>query len=294
MGVRMSNLSANEMNTALSQRLLSIFERSRDRKYAAAKEAKKKKPKPAEESADDADHVDSNAPPRGVLGKDSYYAQNGSNYIGSLDGRGVYRVFDHPHLDEIRDMVRETAEFPGGPPENFNPGAKDKEKKPALQKYPYAWEAHHILPGSAFYYELEDGTVFTYQQLRLILQSEYNLNHGHNIIMLPDQAWAVPVHALLQHPGDHPNYTQQVMRQMKVIAKDIQAKIDSKQAHEALLEDIFKQLQQLENRYWILLVKLSRAVVASVTQGKEYKHALVRYAPKDLKAKSRYEWGALY
>ncbi|WP_181791302.1 AHH domain-containing protein [Myxococcus llanfairpwllgwyngyllgogerychwyrndrobwllllantysiliogogogochensis] len=290
----MSNLSANEMNTALSQRLLSIFERSRDRKYAAAKEAKKKKPKPAEESADDADHVDSNAPPRGVLGKDSYYAQNGSNYIGSLDGRGVYRVFDHPHLDEIRDMVRETAEFPGGPPENFNPGAKDKEKKPALQKYPYAWEAHHILPGSAFYYELEDGTVFTYQQLRLILQSEYNLNHGHNIIMLPDQAWAVPVHALLQHPGDHPNYTQQVMRQMKVIAKDIQAKIDSKQAHEALLEDIFKQLQQLENRYWILLVKLSRAVVASVTQGKEYKHALVRYAPKDLKAKSRYEWGALY
>ncbi|NTX10535.1 AHH domain-containing protein [Myxococcus sp. CA056] len=290
----MSNLSANEMNTALSQRLLSIFERSRDRKYAAAKEAKKKKPKPAEESADDADHVDSNAPPRGVLGKDNYYAQNGSNYIASLDGRGVYRVFDHPHLDEIRDMVRETAEFPGGPPENFNPGAKDKEKKPALQKYPYAWEAHHILPGSAFYYELEDGTVFTYQQLRLILQSEYNLNHGHNIIMLPDQAWAVPVHALLQHPGDHPNYTQQVMRQMKVIAKDIQAKIDSKQAHEALLEDIFKQLQQLENRYWILLVKLSRAVVASVTQGKEYKHALVRYAPKDLKAKSRYEWGALY
>ncbi|MCP3165929.1 MXAN_0050 family toxin nuclease [Myxococcus qinghaiensis] len=290
----MSNLSANEMNTALSQRLLAIFERSRDRKYAAAKEAKKKKPKPAEESADDADHVDSNAQPRGVLGKDNYYAQNGSDYIASLDGRGVYRVFDHPHLDEIRDMVRETAEFPGGPPENFNPGAKDKEKKPALQKYPYAWEAHHILPGSAFYYELKSGPAFTYQQLRLILQSEYNLNHGHNIIMLPDQAWAVPVHALLQHPGDHPNYTQQVMRDMKTIAQRIQEKIDSNSDHKLLVVDIFTKLKNLEDDYWRMLVKLSRAVVAAVTQGKEYKHHLVRYAPKDLKAKSRYEWGSLY
>jgi len=290
----MSNLSANEMNTALSQRLLAIFERSRDRKYAAAKEAKKNKPKPAEESADDADHVDSNAQPRGVLGKDNYYAQNGSNYIASLDGRGVYRVFDHPHLDEIRDMVRETAEFPGGPPENFNPGAKDKEKKPALQKYPYAWEAHHILPGSAFYYELEDGPVFTYQQLRLILQSEYNLNHGHNIIMLPDQAWAVPVHALLQHPGDHPNYTQQVMRQMKVIAKKLQKEIDSQKDHKSLVTEIFNRLKEIEEDYWDMLVGLSRAVVASVTAGKEYKHSLVRYAPKDKNAKSRYEWGSLY
>ncbi|NTX53309.1 AHH domain-containing protein [Myxococcus sp. CA051A] len=290
----MSNLSANEMNTALSQRLLAIFERSRDRKYAAAKEANKKKPKPAEESADDADHVDSNAQPRGVLGKDNYYAQNGSNYIASLDGRGVYRVFDHPHLDEIRDMVRETAEFPGGPPENFNPRAKDKEKKPALQKYPYAWEAHHILPGSAFYYELKSGTAFTYQQLRLILQSEYNLNHGHNIIMLPDQAWAVPVHALLQHPGDHPNYTQQVMQDMKVIAKNLQKEIDKQKDHGLLVTDIFNKLKELEDDYWDILVDLSRAVVATVTAGKEYKHPLVRYAPKDKKAKSRYEWGSLY
>ncbi|NTX38170.1 AHH domain-containing protein [Myxococcus sp. CA033] len=290
----MSNLSANEMNTALSQRLLSIFERSRDRKYAAAKEAKKKKPKPAEESADDADHVDSNAQPRGVLGKDGYYAQNGSDYIASLDGRGVYRVFDHSYLDEIRDLVRQTAEFPGGPPENFNPRAKDKEKKPALQKYPYAWEAHHILPGSAFYYELKDGPAFTYKQLRLILQSEYNLNHGHNIIMLPDQAWAVPVHALLQHPGDHPIYTQQVIRDMKVIAKDIQEKINSNQDHKALVMDIFTQLKDLEEDYWDLLVDLSRAVVASVTAGKEYKHDLVRYTPKGKQAKSRYEWGSLY
>lgn len=290
----MSNLSANEMNTALAQRLLAIFERSRDRKYAAAKEAKKKKPKPAEESADDADHVDGNAPPRGVLGKDNHYAQNGSDYIASLDGRGVYRVFDHSYLDEIRDLVRETAEFPGGPPENFNPGAKDKEKKPALQKYPYAWEAHHILPGSAFYYELKSGPAFTYKQLRLILQSEYNLNHGHNIIMLPDQAWAVPVHALLQHPGDHPNYTQQVMRDMKVIAQRIQEKIDANSDHKLLVVDIFTKLKNLEDDYWRMLVRLSRSVVAAVTQGKEYKHSLVRYAPKDLKAKSRYEWGSLY
>ncbi|NTX05923.1 AHH domain-containing protein [Myxococcus sp. CA040A] len=290
----MSNLSANEMNTALSQRLLSIFERSRDRKYAAAKEANKKKPKPAEESADDADHVDSNAQPRGVLGKDGYYAQNGSDYIASLDGRGVYRVFDHSYLDEIRDLVRQTAEFPGGPPENFNPRAKDKEKKPALQKYPYAWEAHHILPGSAFYYELKSGPAFNHKQLRLILQSEYNLNHGHNIIMLPDQAWAVPVHALLQHPGDHPTYTQQVMEEMKAIAEKLQKEIDAQKDHKALVTKIFEYLKDLEEQYWDMLVELSRAVVESVTQGKQYVHEFVRYTPKGKKAKSRYEWGSLY
>ncbi|MFP2958749.1 AHH domain-containing protein [Myxococcus sp. 1LA] len=290
----MSNLSASEMNTEMAQRLLGIFERSRDRKYTAAKAAKKKKPKPTDSAADDADHVDGSAAPRGVLGKDSDYAQNGSDYIASLDGRDVYRVFDHSYLDEIRDLVKQTAEFPGGPPENFNPRAKDKDKKPALQKYPYAWEAHHILPGSAFYYELKDGPAFTYRQLRLILQSDYNLNHGHNIIMLPDQAWAVPVHALLQHPGDHPNYTQQVMRDMKGIASEIQEKIDENKDHKMLSVDIFERLKELEEDYWDLLVGLSRAVVAAVTAGKEYKHDLVRYAPQGKKATSRYEWGSLY
>ncbi|WP_284663641.1 AHH domain-containing protein [Myxococcus sp. SDU36] len=290
----MSNLNASEMNTELAQRLLSIFERSRDRKYAAAKAAKKKKPKPADSAADDADHVDDSAAPRGVLGKDSDYAQNGSDYIASLDGRDVYRVFDHAYLDEIRDLVKQTAEFPGGPPENFNPRAKDKDKKPALQKYPYAWEAHHILPGSAFYYELKDGPAFTYRQLRLILQSDYNLNHGHNIIMLPDQAWAVPVHALLQHPGDHPIYTQQVIRDMKGIASEIQEKIDESKDHNMLSFDIFTRLKELEEDYWDLLVGLSRAVVAAVTNGKEYKHDFVRYVPKGKKATSRYEWGSLY
>ncbi|QQR44623.1 AHH domain-containing protein [Myxococcus xanthus] len=290
----MSNLSASEMNTELAQRLLSIFERSRDRKYTAAKAAKKKKPKPAASAADDADHVDDSAAPRGVLGKDSDYAQNGSDHIASLDGRDVYRVFDHSYLDEIRDLVKQTAEFPGGPPENFNPRAKDKDKKPALQKYPYAWEAHHILPGSAFYYELKDGPAFTYRQLRLILQSDYNLNHGHNIIMLPDQAWAVPVHALLQHPGDHPIYTHEVMLDLKVISQKLQKEIDAQKDHAALVTSIFEQLKDLEEKYWDLLVGLSRAVVESITAGTQYVHEFVRYAPKDKKAKSRYEWGSLY
>ena len=151
-----------------------------------------------------------------------------------------------------------------------------------------------MLPGSAFYYETANGPSFTFQQLRLLLQTDYNINHGHNIIMLPDQAWAVPVHALLQHPGDHPNYTQTIMREMKVISKKLQAKIDSKKDHKGLVEDIFEKLKELEEKYWDFLVALSRAVVESVTAGKEYKHDLVRYAPKDKKAKSRYEWGSLY
>src|SRR6185503_6446963 len=113
--------------------------------------------------------------------------------------------------EHIRDLVRKTAEFPGGPPENFDPSAKSPLGGSAGQKWPYAWEAHHMLPGSSFYYMMkvngQDRAPYTYQQMRLILVSDYNINHGHNIINLPDESWAVPVHALIQHPGDHPQYT---------------------------------------------------------------------------------------
>ena len=39
---------------------------------------------------------------------------------------------------------------------------------------------------------------------RLLLQTEYDINHSHNIIMLPRISKGVPVHALIQHARDHP------------------------------------------------------------------------------------------
>jgi len=289
-------LTPKQMNTELAQRLKDIFERSKKRRYAAFQAAEKLKKKDKSDDASE-EHVDGAAMPRGVLAKDSQYAQRGSDYVRAQSGRGVYKNFDHPHLEHIRDAVRERAEFPGGPAANFTPSAKAPDGGKALQGHPYAWEAHHILPGSAFYYETAKGPCFTFRQLWILLQSDYNLNNGHNIIMLPTEDWAPPVHVLLQHPSDHPEYTQKVMADMKTIADELQKKIDQQQPHQDVAADFVQELEGLESKYWKYIVGLSRAVVYAVCAGQDFTEApgafeSVRFATAD--GSTSYPYGALY
>lgn len=281
-------------NTELARRLNAIFKRSLVRKdaarAAAREEAKKSKPKKGKKKAAEPpdEHLDPNAPLNGVLAKGDNYARRGYTYLKAQDGRGVYRNFSHAHLEEIRDMVKERAEFPEGPKENFNPTYN--------QEYPYDWAAHHMLPGSAFYYEMKDGKpAFTYKQLRLLLMSDYNINHGHNIINLPTEDWAVPVHSLICHPSDHETYTLRVMDEMRKVSKRLQSVIDSGEPHGNLPESAFEALKKLEEQFWNFLVKLSRALVAAKVAGVKYvgpgsEH--VRYANKD--GVTHYEWGSLW
>jgi hypothetical protein len=287
--------SRHNPNTELARRLNAIFKRSLARREAARtaakEEAKKTRPKKSKKAAAPPPpdgHLDPNAPLNGVLAKGDNYARRGYTFLKEQDGRGVYRNFSHAHLDEIRDMVKERAEFPEGPKENFNPTY--------TQQYPYAWEAHHMLPGSAFYYEMKDGKpAFTYKQLRLLLMSEYNINHGHNIINLPAEDWAVPVHSLICHPSDHETYTLKVMDEMRKVSQDLQKLIDSQKPHGNLPELVFQQLQKLEGRFWNFLVKLGRGLVAAKVAGVRYTGAgseHVRYANKD--GSSHYEWGSLW
>ncbi|OJH37741.1 AHH domain-containing protein [Cystobacter ferrugineus] len=286
--------SRYEPNTELAQRLNALYQRSLKRKdaarTAAKEEAKKNKPKKGKKKAETSPpdgHLDPNAPLNGVLAKGDNYARRGYTYIKSQDGRGVYRNFDHAHLNEIRDMVKERAEFPEGPKENFNPTY--------TQQHPYAWAAHHMLPGSAFYYETKDGKpAFTYKQIRLLLMSDYNINHGHNIIMLPVEDWAVPVHSLICHPSDHEAYTLKVMDEMRKVSKRLQEVIDSGEPHGNLPETVFEALKKLEEQFWNFLTKLSRLLVAAKVSGVRYvgpgsEH--VRYANKD---GTPYEWGSLW
>jgi len=291
----MTFVSKGELNTDLAQKLKRILARSAQKRYAAFKEEKKKQKKQNDPAAA-GEHVDANAIPKGVLGKVKGYALNGSAYLRSKDGRGVYRNFSHKHLEHIRDLVRQSAEFPGGPPENFDPTAKAPTGGNAGQKWPYAWEAHHMLPGSAFYYVMKvngkEEHAFTFQQLELILLSDYNINHGHNIINLPDEAWSVPVHSLIQHPGDHPRYTQLVMTKLKEISEKLQEKIDQKQPHKLLQADVFNQLKNLEEDFWEYLVDLSRDLVQAIAEGQKFEHPHVRYSPET--GTSTYEWGSLY
>lgn len=138
-----------EVNTELAQRLQDILKDGTDRKFTAGtprKKRKRKKNKGAPQSA----HSNPETEPCSVLGKNSIYAQNGSDYLRAHDGRGVYRNFSHKHLDVIREFAKKVAEFPGGPPQNFDPRAKDAKSLAAGANWPYLWNAHHVIPGDAF------------------------------------------------------------------------------------------------------------------------------------------------
>jgi hypothetical protein len=234
-----------------------------------ASQAQKKKD---ETDGEKKPHVTRGAPCKAVLAKKKGYAQAGSNHIRSLEGRGVYNVFTHltQFLAKEPDILAEMiayCSFPGEHKPNFDPGCKIGSKK-AGQKYPYPWEAHHMLPGSAFYYEKAPGQpCFTAEQYEILIQSEYDINEGTNVIMLPDKEdHTVFIHALLAHPSDHQNYTALVMDGMNDISTKISELEKSAKPHDEIVASFVKELKDLENRCWKLLVKLSRAIVLARMQ----------------------------
>lgn len=274
--------------TEQERALKNIFRLNYDRKDQARKQAKPAAPKKEHDTnPSSGDHIDPTAPLKGVLAKGDRYPWRGHDYLKKQDGRGVYRNFAHPHLEGIRNEVRQKAEFPGGPEENFNPAFR--------HRYPYAWRAHHLLPSSAFYYETKDKKpAFTYKQLRLILLSDYNINHGHNIIMLPWSDDSVFIHCLLCHPSNHPDYTLKVMNEMQKVSRELQKVIDSQEPHGSLPEQCFERLKKLEDFFWRFLVVLGKLTVQARAAGRRYtglgsEH--IRYESAD--GKKQYSYGSL-
>jgi hypothetical protein len=188
-----------------------------------------------------------------------------------LDGRLVYNSFGHltgiRTPEEISDIA-EVCSFPGPRVENFDPGAKIQGKN-AGQRYPYPWEAHHLIPGSALYLEEAPGKpVFTVEQYEILLQSTYDINNGHNIIMLPNtDDESVYFHCLIAHPSDHRGYTKLVMDGLKAIATEIEKLVAQAQPHDDIVRSFAEELEQLEEDSWDVIVKLGKAVVGAALQG---------------------------
>jgi A nuclease family of the HNH/ENDO VII superfamily with conserved AHH len=276
-----------QMNTALAQDIkavlvLTLEDGARIRDLVAKLKALPYPPPPAEPEPGRADrngdetpggHVSSTAPAVAVLAKDTKYARRGVRFIKDQNGRGVYQKFDH--LDAIRSIsesdlnaVKEAARFPGGPKHNFNLSFG--------MRFPYIWRAHHILPGSAFYYETKDGPIFRPEHFEILLQTEYNVNSGHNVILLPFEDWAVLVHALIQHPSDHPTYTQGVMTRLGAIARQLQASIKENR-HDQAKKDFLEELRSAEDDFWDALVALGGKVARGLISGPRYQSKLVKY-----------------
>ncbi len=286
-------LTPNEMNTPEAKKRKEWFDKVAKEGYSPS--GALPEPKSLEEEAQQrAAHAARDVPPVAVLAKGYQYAQRGSNFIRKLGGRGVYNAVDERF---VREEFGEEfiATFPDlRASQNFDPGARSLKGKKAGQTFPYPWEAHHLLPASAFYYETEVGDemrpVFTPDQYRLLLTTDYNINLGHNIIMLPKQARAVPVHKLIQHPSDHPEYTQRVMADMRQVSDDLQKLMRKVKDHDAVKASLAANLKRLEEDYWRTVVALGRDSVRAVSAGERLGDNSVRYVSK---SGTVYQWGAL-
>jgi len=262
------------VNSDVSKKIKKIYADSLNRKHEQRKERKEEARRRINEGqGGDEEHADLNAPLKGILGKGDNYARRAHNYIKSKDGRGVYKNFNFEHLTEVREIVADIAIFPGSRKKNFNPTY--------TQKYPYKWEAHHLLPGSAFYYEIDGELVFTLKQIRLILQTDYNINHGHNLIFLPSVDWACPVHTLVCHPSDHPNWTMKIMGMIKEISHSLSKIEEDSKPHEQIKTNLFEELKDTEEQAWDDLVALSRRVVPAAWNDVRIVNDLVKFETKD-------------
>ncbi|MFP2930626.1 AHH domain-containing protein [Pyxidicoccus sp. 3LG] len=155
---------------------------------------------------------------------------------------------------------------------------------------PYQWTAHHLIP-----HELLTEKELGAAEYQLLMESGYDVNNGHNGIIAPMCDWAVPMHCVLQHLGNHPNYTGKVIGMLagvkrslgKLAAQVKQKKMDHSHAHAALLD----QLTKIENELWSYLLDLSRQVVPEALQGNQLSHPHVAFVRN--KGQSLYRFGVL-
>jgi hypothetical protein len=274
--------AAKPINTAFAKELKELFEDDLKKKQAARRKENKEKKKAAKQKGEE--HVASDEPLKGVLAKDGKYAQNGHDYLKSVNGRGVYQNVDHPYFAHIKDLVADRCKFPDAKqPDNFNPASQYKQKRP------YPWQAHHILPGEAFYCELSSGPIFTPEQIELILKSDYNINDGHNIMMMPALNRHVCVHRLMQHAGSHNKYSVMVMKGLKKLSDKLKKIVDQKKEHEDVTANVAEELRKMEDAYWNWLVKVSRSVVTKMAGSIQYEYDPIKFKT----ASSNRRWGSL-
>ncbi|MBZ4417485.1 AHH domain-containing protein [Myxococcus sp. RHSTA-1-4] len=234
-------------------------------------------------SREAAPHVDPGNPKRAILAKGSSYARNGAAYI-----RGTrpseYSTFPHLGPAAFQADVQSRASI--SQPSNFNPELTG-------QSLPYPWRAHHLIPGEAFYTEDSEGELIfdKEENFDIVLQTPYDIDHGHNLILLPSLAWAVPVHALMQHPNNHNGYTKDVMHRMKSIDNQVDTLRGKRLEHAAIVANVFEELKSLESDLWDELLDESRAAVRGAAEGRLHDGPWCRWKTQEGR---EYVWPSLW
>ncbi len=270
-------------------------------KWKKAQAEKDPKKKEEEESKDDK-HSYGGKGLSAVLWRNGSYNKNMHKYMSKTSSRAKAFKMDAQRKSRLDDYYTFEpfinhfmtsygfGEGSGARPENFNPGAtiseakakkKGKKSTTAGNSFPYKWNGHHMIPCGAFYQgQKKKGkskgmitSIFTDDQYALLLMSDFNVNHGQNVIPLPDKLrFYQPIHDMILHPSDHDEYTKMVQKEMKNVAKgleELSGKAD--EPHPDVSVEIAAELASFEDTLWKKFIKW----------GKEEVNALVEKRPPE-------------
>jgi hypothetical protein len=198
------------------------------------------------------------------------YGRSLFSILGVFNGQSYKGVKPPLYIWASQENWKEIAMFPeqgGGFP-------RDKGNFYYLsdvgQRRPYPWQAHHLIPESVF---TEGNTKFNEEQMMVLERSFYNINNGHNIIMLPADSRYSPVHKLIAHLSSHANYTIWVKSKMEELADALTEVFENARKtkdHLAPFKAILKRLHQIEDRCWDYVLVLSEdAATGNLTDTEE-------------------------
>lgn len=161
---------------------------------------------------------------------------------------------------------------------------------------PYAWTPHHLIPAE----HVSTGTPpakrpFSDLSLEFIDLSFWELDNGHNLILLPRRSYECAYHCLPAHAGSHPQYSLLVFRELQLfdcllttVARELKEQDEGNQKeHADFLDVIVDSLYEAEDQLWNLLKRLGQAHVSElILRGQGPQHC------KLLRPKGR-QWGYL-
>ncbi|MFY0526488.1 AHH domain-containing protein [Archangium gephyra] len=232
-------------------------------------------------------HMDETQPVTSMLAAGDYYQYRGPRFVFQTDARKkIYNDYARSLFSTVGVFYGQS--YKGRKPPLYAWANKAHWKRMAMfpeaggkfpgengifyflseagQRRPYPWQAHHLLPESVF---TEENTKFTDEQMMVLERSFYNINNGHNIMMLPSDERYVPVHKLIAHYSSHSNYTLRVKERMDKLSTELEAvfkKAKKEKEHLAPFKAILKSLHQLEDELWDYVLAISDASVAAVLE----------------------------
>lgn len=271
-------------------------------------------------------------PPSKRLTRMGYHQWRGPKYVQLHAGRGVYDVPPWSKLSpaavqkakdaplgkaaiwatigdrdqsawDASSRFPEAGGFPG--PKRFFDIHTDRPvlirpkraKTPRLKGFatahaPYSWTPHHLIPVEAMQ-KSAPNRPFSDEALDFIVESFWELDNGHNLMLLPRSARSECAHhCLLAHVGSHPRYRAwtsarlgKLDKALKAALADIrQQEADKQKAHDKFIDILVDKLYQAEADFWEKLKELGVANVEHLLEkGVGMNEGLVAEAKKGAK-----------